>query len=227
MTRIRVAAAGGLLLLFATPPVGAQDFSRYRDYQLGSSVRAVAALNDGVSPVARLVHERPALMQQLEWRPSYLTSGSDSTAPIQHIVFSFYNDQLHRIVVDYDRGRTEGLTNAEIIGALTTTYGAPSRLALTDAPATAFLQEAGATIATWHDDAHAVVLHRSQYTQQFRLIVTERQLDALARTAARQAVQLDQREAPGRELARQKKTRDDAAAAAEKTAETNRATFTP
>ena len=54
---------------------------------------------------------------------------SGSTAPqndpVQQIVFSFYNDQLFKLVVNYDRQRTDGLTDADMIEALSSWYGPP------------------------------------------------------------------------------------------------------
>jgi hypothetical protein len=34
------------------------------------------------------------------------------------MTFSFYNDQLFKIVIDYDRDRNEGLKDADMIDAL-------------------------------------------------------------------------------------------------------------
>lgn len=39
-------------------------------------------------------------------------------------MFSFYNDQLFRLVIDYDRQRTEGMTDADMVQTLSETYGA-------------------------------------------------------------------------------------------------------
>jgi len=38
-------------------------------------------------------------------------------------VFSFYNDQLSKLVVDYDHDRTAGLTDTDLIDALSIEYG--------------------------------------------------------------------------------------------------------
>ena len=49
------------------------------------------------------------------------------------------------------------------------------------------------------------MLYRSSYVSGFRMIVTSARLSALARTAAAQALRLDEREAPQREREHQKK----------------------
>jgi hypothetical protein len=226
----RLGAVGAVLLGLAlsAPPAQAQDYARYRAYALGSSVSAVAALAEGTTSEARVIHERPALLQELEWRPSYLARGSASLDPIRQMVFSFYDDQLYRIVVDYDRERTRGMKDADIIQAVAVIYGAPSTTPMKNAPAPAqFVGEAGESIARWHDDAHSVILYRSPYTLQFRLIVTAGHLDRLARAAGERAVLQDQRDAPKRELAREKQARDEAQAALEKARAANKSAFRP
>jgi len=57
--------------------------------------------------------------------------------------------------------------------------------------------------------------------------VTSPRLDALARSAETEAARLDERDAPKRELARQKKDADDKRAAQEKARFANKALFRP
>ena len=45
--------------------------------------------------------------------------------PVDKIMFSFYNDHLFRLVVDYDRDRTIGMTDADMTAAISTVYGLP------------------------------------------------------------------------------------------------------
>ena len=40
------------------------------------------------------------------------------TDPVKQIVFSFYNDQLSKMVVDYDHERTAGMTDADLVDAI-------------------------------------------------------------------------------------------------------------
>jgi hypothetical protein len=35
---------------------------------------------------------------------------------VKQIVFSFYDDQLSKMVVDYEQDRTAGMTDADLIG---------------------------------------------------------------------------------------------------------------
>ena len=146
----------------------------------------------------------------------------------QQIVFSFYNDQLSRLVIDYDRNRTEGMTDADMIEAISLVYGPRSKEPQKSRLASSQVaQESGTPVARWGDADYSVVLYRSSYASGFRLIVTSLRLDALARTAEAQALRLDERDAPRREIARQKKEADDARAAQDKARVANKAAFRP
>ena len=99
--------------------VHSQDLSRYREAEIGSTLLSVATLC-GLAPAdANLVHKRPAIIQDLEWRPAlFLSGGTEQQDPVRDIQFSFYNDQLFRIVVNYHRDRILGLTDPDLVEAL-------------------------------------------------------------------------------------------------------------
>jgi hypothetical protein len=223
-------------LMCSTPGLEAQSPSQYRNFVLGSDVAAVSAIA-GVAPSdAKTIHQRPAVLQDLDYRPSRWVAGStagstaDSTDPVEQIGFSFYNDQLFRIVVDYSHDRTEGMTRADLIEGISEVYGTPlpmSPRARGRVPSR-LETESGAAIARWGDSQHSVVLYQtSSYGAPFRLIVTEIRLDDLARKAETQALRLDDQEAPHRENVRQQKERDDTRAAAEKARLVNKRVFRP
>jgi hypothetical protein len=163
-------------------------------------------------------------------RPRELQTGEQLN---DQIVFSFYNDQLFRVVVDYAHDRTEGMTDADTIEAISAGDGCAaepdgSRRPPERVVASQLEVESGSPVARWGDAGHAVVLYRtSSYREVFRLIVTEPALDALARKATTQAMRLDEIDAPRREIARQKKERDDGRAAAEKVRIANKGAFRP
>jgi hypothetical protein len=205
--------------------------SHYRDFQLGGNLASVSALA-GVAPSdAKVIHQRPAVLQDLEWRPSYWLSGSTrpQTDPVQQIVFSFYDDQLFRLVIDYDRQRTDGMTDRDMIEAISEEYGSSLKPKVQKTPALAsqIEIESGTPIARWGDADYSVVLYRSLYGSGFRMIVASPTLDARARTAEAQSLRLEAREAPQREIARQKREADDAHASQEKARVTNKAAFRP
>jgi len=232
MTFRRTLAIGTVLVFVVASAAQSQDRTRYRDYRLGNDLTSVAALAKVSAAGAKTVHQRPSLIQELEWRPPYLMTGPTMTQsdPVQRIVFSFYDDQLFRLVISYDRQRTNGLTDADMVEALSATYGAV--LLQTSAknlpPLTGSLvSELGAPIAQWGDVDYSVGLYRSSFVSEFRVIVTSPRLEALARTASAEAIRLDGREAPQREVDRKQKEADDTRAAQEKARLANKATFTP
>ena len=228
MMNARTLAICGVGVMLLAGRLDAQDLSRYRTFELGSELLSVSTLTGVASSEAKTVHLRPALLQDLEWRPSRwgVGSASPSTDPVEQIVFSFYNNQLFRIIVDYGQERTKGLTDADMIDAISEVYG--KRIPGPIRVATALETESGSRLARWGDAAHVVTLYRTtSYGDPFRLIVTEAALDTLARKATIQAARLDDQEAPAREIARQKKERDDGRAAAEKARDTNKGNLRP
>ena len=76
----------------------------------------------------KTIHQRPSVLQELEWRLSRWNVGTlePSTDPVGQITFGFLDDHLYRIVADYQRERTEGLTDADMIAAISASYGAPA-----------------------------------------------------------------------------------------------------
>jgi len=177
------------------------DLSKYRNFQLGMDLSTVAR-QAGASPSdARAIHRRPALIQQLEWRPRPLGPFS-GTEPAKEVVFSFYNGELYRIAVDYDRYETEGLTADDFIDAISTTYGPAARPA---APATPEPESYGVQeeiLAQWQDPQYRFDLTRSSYGPTFRLVGVMKRLEAPAQAAAVEAKRLDDQEAPQRDAAR-------------------------
>lgn len=224
-----ICAIGTVLLTHAT---SGQSLAQYRNFELKSDLAAVSTLTGVLASEAKTTHTRPALMQDLEWRPSHwITSSSEaSTDPVEQMAFSFYNNQLFRIVVDYGYDRTEGMTDADVIEGISAVYGIPvKRTPVAAARAATRIEiESGSPVARWGDAGHSVVLYRnSSFKKTFRLIVTDPALDDLARKAESQAARLDEQEAPSREVARQKKERDDTRTAAEKARVANKGVFRP
>jgi hypothetical protein len=224
--------ASALGILLAANGLAAQDHDRYRDFRLGSDVATVSLAAGVVAPVVKVVHQRPALIQELTWRPRYAVQRSSSaeTDATEQIVFSFYNDRLFRLTVDYDRERTEGLTDTDMIEAISAVYGSQVKppVSRTRSTPSAYEAESGTPVARWGDADDSLTLYRSSsYATSFRLIMTATPLAALARTAAARAAVLDEREAPEREAAREKQEAEDRRAAQDKARSTNKAIFRP
>ena len=113
------------VIILSGQTVSAQDLLRYRDFVLESSVDTVAAVTGVRATEAQTLHERPAKIQELQWRAPYVNPASATADPVRDVAFAFFNDALYQVVVTYNRDRTEGLTNDDIIESLSASYGAP------------------------------------------------------------------------------------------------------
>lgn len=216
-----VVASAPLLVL------DAQDRSHYRDLPLGSDLLSIARAIDVPPSAAKVIHQRPAVMQELQWRPRYSVGlATRQTDPVELVVFGFYDDQLYRVIVDYDRRRTEGLTNADMIEAISEMYGPPSKPTPRKSRVAAAGVDSATPIARWADAESSVTLLRRPYQATFRMIVVSTQLERLARIAETEAVRLSAGEAPQREGARQKEV-NDSLVAREKARVANKAAFKP
>ena len=210
----------------------AQDFGRYREFELGSAVAAVSMLTSVAESELKPIHQRPAVIEELTWRPRYgagrLPDGERES--VEQMVFDFYDGRLFRMTVDYDRKQTEGLTDADMIEAISTLYGSPVKPVAPRGRQSAATSghDLGTRLAEWGNESHSVALYRrSTYAINFTLVMTAEPDAALARAAASRAAVLDAREAPQREADRQKKETDDRRAAEEKARLTNKPIFRP
>jgi len=179
----------------------AGDLSKYRNFELGSDLATVAKRAAVDTSEAKVIHSRPALIQDLEWRPQPL-GASSQTETVQEVVFSFYGGKLFRIKVDYDRYQTEGLTVDDLVDAISATYGpatkptAPANMA----PGTYGDQEE--IVAQWQDSQYRFDLIRLSYGPTFRLVGVMKKLEAYTQAATLEAKRLDDQEAPQRDAAR-------------------------
>jgi len=224
-TRGGVSAA---CIVLAVSTVSSAELSRYREFELGTSVATVTAVTQNAARV-RIVHSRPALIQQLEWRPRYMAGAPQADRDsIGEVVFSFVDDQLFQMSIAYAQDRTSGLTDQDMVGSLTAVYGAPSSPApRTRTTSSLVALDAPVVIAEWRHADTTVVLQRKEYSESFFLVITSLPLDIIARKAQATAVAMDQSEAPAREAALLKKRAADEKVAAETTRSANKKVFQP
>ncbi|MGD0226886.1 MAG: hypothetical protein ABSF71_31560 [Terriglobia bacterium] len=211
----------------SAPGVGAPDLSRYRNFQFGETLPALAKQAGLDLSDVKLIHERPAVIQELEW-PIWLGAGSTpQTDPVKTILFSFYNGELFRIVVNYDQDETEGLTTGDMIDAISAKYGTATKPAST---MIAFSSTRGDNdgeliIARWEDNQYSFNLYRSASQPTYGMIAFSKKVDALARTATAQAIRLDAQGAPQREIKRQQLEDEKNREALEKARQVNKCNF--
>jgi hypothetical protein len=225
----RLIALCACLVALSAPLLSAQDRSRYRDYRIGDDLRSISEQSGAALPMARVILREPVGLQELEWRPRYFRGASRQTDAVARVTFGFYNDQLFRIVVDYDRLRTEGMTEADMVGAISETYGPPSRRA---EPTPSFAeqhseQEADFVVACWGDTEFSVTLLRVPDSSAFRLVVASTRLGTLAQIAGAGAVRLDSHEAPQRDVPARINDAEDVQSAQHKARLANKAAFKP
>ena len=215
------------VILLATQSVAAADPSTYREFKLGESTADVIARGRAAERDLKTLHTRPALLQQLSWRPPYTNRSSADAESVSAIVFSFVDNQLFRMAIDYERSRTEGLTTEDMIASLSVIYGPRSTQPAPPVRPVYDSLDTPAVVARWRQGDTSVALHQSTYGGGFGLIISSVPLEALARKAQATAVTMDAREAPAREAARVKARAEAERADAEKTRTTNKGTFKP
>jgi hypothetical protein len=227
MTSPRALAIASVVAL-GTHSVAAQDLSRYRAYTLESGVAAVVAISGARESDVKSIHERPAQIQQLEWHPAYVLRGTEGADPVEDIIFRFYNGALYQLVVTYDRGRMEGLTNDDVIASVSATYGIPPlRAAGARSVAAADVAPDTTVVARWESQSALLALTRGSYPPQYQLVLTSKTLNGPALAAIKEAGRLDTKEAPQRDLDQRRKQTADARVASDKARVANKAAFRP
>jgi hypothetical protein len=211
----------------SAPGMGALDLSRYRNFQFGETLPALAKQAGLELSDAKLIHERPAVMQELEW-PIWLGAGSaPQTDPVKTVLFSFYNGELFRIVVSYDRDDTEGLTTEDLIEAISAKYGTaakPARTEITFSTSQVY-NDSELIIARWEDSQYSFNLYRSVYQPTFGMIAFSKKLDALARTATTESNRLDAQTASQWEIQRHQREDEKNRESLEKARQENKSNF--
>jgi hypothetical protein len=226
--RLLVVASVGFML-------GGQSLAQapfaYRGYALESSVAAVVKATGARDSETRTLHERPATIQEVEWRLPYRLSRSELADPVRDVRFSFFDGQLYQIVVTYDSDRTEGLTHEDVIQSLSGIYGMPLLLSRDTArgpsPAANVPTVYTTIVARWEDATALLTLTQGTYPAQYQLVLISKTLNARAAAAIKDSGRLDAQEAPQRELDQREKTIADARIASEKARVINKAAFRP
>lgn len=225
----------GVLLVCATlaaGPLCAQDLAEYRAVHLGDSVQRVLEATGAAAGAVRERHHRPALLQELEWRVGSIgTIAGPAMDPVQRVQLSFYNDRLYRIFVSYDRTRIDGMTDADLVEAVSATYGeaitSASAKQLRELESTDIGQQQHDAVARWEDGEYSIVLVRGGYLEPLSLVILDKHLAADAAYAGVEATRLDVAERPDREAAKARQQAEEARLAQEKVRPANKAAFKP
>lgn len=210
-------------LLLTTPSLRGQDLSKYRHFTFGMSLTRVLERTDQKLADVKVIHGRPALIQELTWWPPNLPGTSFRSGTVEQILLSFYNAELYKISVTYDRISTEGLTAEDMVKSISAKYGpATSVKPEVDSATNERYDMKQKPVATWEDSQYSFNLVRSS-SGSFELVIYSKRLNAEAEVALAEDVKLEKQEEPQREAERLKKQTDDLEATREK----NQQTFRP
>jgi hypothetical protein len=224
MKTIRSSILCFVVLLLSAPLLRAQDLSKYRHFTIGMSMTRVLERTGQKMADVKLVHGRPALVQELNWWPPSLPGTSFQSDTVEQILFSFYNGELYKISVTYDQTSTEGLTEEDMVKSISAKYGPATYVALAiDFTTNDRYDVTQRPVASWENAQYSFNLVRSSFTDHLGLIIYSKRVNAEAELAIAEAVKLEQQEGPNREAERQKKQTDDLEVARQK----NRKTFRP
>jgi hypothetical protein len=201
---VMICLAASLLWI---PLAHAQDLSKYRQFSLGTSLAEISKQTDLHASDVTTSQQSPATIQQLQWWPVPLNLLKKPEA-VQTVMFSFYNGALFKVVATYDNDATTGLTDADMIAAISSTYGPANRGVVADAHADT-ASGLAEPIARWEDAQHSVVLSRESFLNSFTLVVSAKQLDAQAEASMVESAKQAQSDAPQKEAARTKQAADD------------------
>jgi hypothetical protein len=207
MIRIRDIASSTFGTEVSTPLIYSDGLSRYRDFQFGTTLSEIAERGHLKMSEARTIHQRPAVIQELQWQARSFLGSLSRADSVRNILFSFCNGELFRIVVTYDPDRTEGMTEEDLIEAISEEYGTAARPAAEIILTTTHLYNEGEklildrseeVIARWENSQFAFNLFQYSSQNTFGLVAYSKRLDALAQSAMAEAIRLDEQEAPQR-----------------------------
>ncbi len=195
-----------VVILLSISQVHAQDLSTYRNFSFGMTVADLCKQIDQNPATAAVLHERPALIQELTFWPPQPYSSLRPAEPLEQILFSFYNGALYRMLMTYDTSATKGLTDEDMIRVVSAKYGNATRPdAVVNFPTNPSYKTTEKVLARWEDSQYSLNLFRSSGSDTFAIVMFNKQLDAQAGVSIAESVKLEQEEAPQKEAARVKK----------------------
>jgi hypothetical protein len=213
-----------VMILLSAPFVRGQDLSKYRDFSLGMSLPELSSQVDLRPLQTKLIQKHPAVIQESTCWPGGSSDYSPQPDSVWQIFFSFHNGELFRILVTYDQAATHGLTAEDMVQAISTKYGTPTRPdGEISFPTNELYRSTEKVIARWEDSESSINLVRSTFLNSFALFMFSKRLDAQVEAALAKSIKLEGKEEPQKEIDRQKKETDDPEAARQR----NRKIFHP
>src|SRR5712675_3427921 len=161
-----------VILLLVAPLLRAQDLSKYRHFTLGMNLTNLLERTEQKLTDVKTIHGRPALIQELTWWPPNVPGTSVRSDGVEQILFSFYNAELYKISVTYDRTSTEGLTAEDMVKSISAKYGpATSVVPDVDSATNNRYDVKQKLVASWEDSQYSFNLVRSSFSGSFELLI--------------------------------------------------------
>jgi hypothetical protein len=210
MKMISRGAIALVMVMFSAPLIHGQDLSKYRNFSFGMSLASVSKQVDRQPIEAEVIHQQPALIQELTWFPPQPFGSSRPAEPVEKILFSFDNGELYRMLVTYDSSAIKGLTDEDMIRVVSAKYGVATKpVADVNFPTNPSYRATEKVIARWEDSQYSFNLFRSSASNTFAIVMFDKRLDAQAGVSIAESMQLEQQAAPQKEATRVKKETDD------------------
>lgn len=198
-----------VLILLSTAVVSAQDLSKYRNFSFGMRLAELSKQVNATPDQIIVVHQTPALIQELTWWPLPPYGSTAPPEPVQQVLFSFYNGALYKIAVTYDSSATEGMTAEDMVRAISAKYGAATLPIVASNPPAPSYGRPDEPVAFWQDSQYLLMLSRSPLSNAFQFVMLSKQMNGQAEAAIAEAVTQESEDAPQKEVARLKKEADD------------------
>jgi hypothetical protein len=215
-----------LCAVLGTSLLSAADLSTYRGFRFGMNITQAAEQAGMKATDAVTVHRQPALIQVLDFQPNLFHVLASQQDPVSEITLNFYKGELARMAVLYDRYKVDGMTQEDMIKALSAAYGTAAKPTAQIAYHS-YYAESSPVLARWEDSQYSYNLIRSEDRSTFAMVLYSKQLDALAQPAILEAVRLEALAAPEKEAELAKKQADDLQALQEKSRLANIGSFRP
>src|SRR5580693_9503796 len=168
MNMIRKSMISLSLVLIATPVISGRSLSRYRKFVLGASLAAISKQVGKDESQATLISQSPALIQQMTYWQADTSDNSGGMEPISHITLDFYNGALYRIAVVYDEKAVEGLTEEDMVKAISERVNAQAEAAIVESAKLAKEQAPQKEIARQIKEVDDLDIARQKNIKSFR-----------------------------------------------------------
>jgi hypothetical protein len=224
MKVMRRAVVSLLMLLLSAPVIYGQDLSKYRNFSFGMSVADLSKQVDLKPLLTNRIVNRPAVVEEFTWWPRNSSGTSLLAGSVWQVFFTFYDGELYRILVTYDREATKGLTAEDMVQAISAQYGIATRPdAQVSFPTNELYRSTEKVIARWEDSQYSINLFRSRSLNSFGLVMFAKRLDGEAEAAIAASRKLEGKEDLQKEIERKKKEAGNLEVARDQ----NRKTFRP